>query len=211
MSEANHGSSGLGIVLAVVLTAGLVGGGMYYYQKRSEDTVTTQQVFPVPSSAGTGIPTSISTSGSEVAIVTETSADGAQTTSNTYTDEQFGFSFTLPSGYLVLRRSEGEGAPAAHIQIGKRSNDVTLEDTRVRIAYIEDASSLDDAKNVVEDPVSEENIQVNGRGAFKYELGGIGSGQQVVSVDGKGRISILEYDGDAELFESVVSSFKFGE
>lgn len=186
MDELNKSKVSIGaVVIIIVLTAIIFGGGTYVYlgdKAKKEGAASTSQL--------------------------------KDTTPGVYTDKAFGFSLTLPPNNYVFRNENFEGGHNVALELGKKTGDLTLDNSYIRIAYINSETTLEELKKEAEKggPVIKSTpIKVDGQNSIKYELGGFDHGYKVIAAKNKNYVTFDAYPSDdSSVLDGIISSFKFG-
>lgn len=176
------------IIIAVIITAVVVGGGVYLWQKQE-----------VPS-ANTNIE---QTNSPEVGELNNNSNTPATTeedqVSPGYVNQDLKFSLEIPDEYIVNKTSENNfqviSKPTAE-------NETPLPEINIRAGNLEDVKS--------DTIIKEENVEVGGIAGKKYTVS-YGEGQcPVYRFDSQGKIYEFRlYEClESSIFEDVVKSFR---
>lgn len=209
----------LTVLISVVVTGGLIGGGTYYYlhQKEAKDKNALQaQIDDLNTKVAD---TEKSLADAQVALTAARTSVSATTSttqgvSSTYTDKTLGFSFTLPVSYYAFRSENFEGGHSVSIKLGKKNSDGTLDDSQISLTYINVASTLAELEKSTtanNDVIKTSATKVDGQDGVKYELGGMAGGYKVISTKGNSYVTFDNYPSSGStILDGIVSSFKFG-
>jgi len=176
------------ILIAVVITAIVVGGGVYLWQKQKTS-------LPNTNLEQTNLPEVGELSNvSNIPSTPEENQTGTE-----YTNSKLGFSLQIPDGYLVSQVSDGM------LQIVSKptpQNETPLPEVTVRVGNLEDIKS--------DTIVKEENVEINGVAGKKFTVS-YGEGQcPVYRFSNQEKIyefSLYECL-ESNIFEDVVKSFR---
>lgn len=193
------------VYIGVILGALLFGAIGYLAGSKSSDTVTDSVTDTTERATATAISS------------TSTTATVSAASSNIYKNSDFGFSFTLPTGYFIQETQLYEGARGVKLSFGKNKTTTVSDSNYVELQYLQDNSSLasiDKSFNgeFSSDLSDRKEIIIDGHPGISYMIGGLASGKTILATNGSASLKISVYpdNDDTRAFaDNIASTFKF--
>lgn len=192
-------SSSLKWLLIILVIVIVLGGGYLLWVKYGGTLTSTTSAIPTPM------------------VSASISPSTTMSASNKYSSSLFGgFSFTIPTGYVIQVEEIGEGGPGEIITFGKKTNDLVSEYNFVSMRVTNAGKSTLDSlkaeyiKEQGSDILNTIPIKIAGTDAVRYEIGGFASGYHIIGTNGTMLIDVNNYPSEnASFITQILSTFQF--
>lgn len=210
----------LTILITIVITALVVGGAVWYWQSMQANQASNPPTTPSTTAQGNSSPAATVTTPSSATSATVTTV-GLKPAS--FTSTRFGYSLSLPAGFIIEFNPGGEGGPSDNLAIKKLTPDDGTEvigTTGVSLAVYPNTNSetIDGRASaaVKKDSTAttrKPDTTIAGEKVAVVEIGGLGVTTEYYFIHAGNMFTLTEDDNrgtvDSTALQTVIKNFKF--